>query len=511
MKVSMLPPLQTFVVWTVSLCAIIPPINAKALRDLRILPLGDSITKGSLSSDGNGYRNYLETKLLNYNPNSGTKVDMIGTLQDGSMADNNHEGHSGEFVENIITYWQKPFTAGPNVVLIHVGTNNMDLNQQVPEAPGRYANMLDEMHTSLPNALLIVCKVIHSKNPELNARAATFNAELAVMVQERREAGRPILLVDMGLVDSDISDSKHPTDTGYSKMADGWYRAIISAHESGLIKAHGKSSPAGVGIGRREVSNDYVGYAGCKGGNWKRVGRVFDEFRVWKDVGSIFGGAPDFARDKLILADLDSDGIDDYILADYDGRVRAWLNKGPTRGMTYLGYIHPDWTDLNVTRKMVRMADVNGDGKADMILLYADGAARVWENIGEGAAIKFKALDSNWATGLGPRDRVQFQDMDGDGYADYVVLYHGSAVKWCRNTHNNGKDSSKPNWSTLTEIAPGVSGIPAKSVHLIDLDGDKRAGELAPIYTPNLFFHGEECLFAIDVPRLCDRLRRRLS
>ncbi|OBT80134.1 hypothetical protein VF21_00667 [Pseudogymnoascus sp. 05NY08] len=472
--------LPNALVWTASLLAIVSQTIAAALPDLRILPLGDSITKGSLSSDGNGYLNYLETKLENYDPDSFTTVDMIGTIHtDGSMKDKDHEGHSGEYVENIVTYWQKPFGAGPNVVLLHVGTNNMDLNRNVAEAPGLYSTMLDEMYKKLPNAFIIVCKVIHSKNAELNARASDFNAKLEKMVKQRRAAGRPIAIIDMGLVDSDIKDEKHPTDLGYAKMANGWYKAIVDGNVAGLIKSHGTSDIGGVGVGVGSGGDNgaSTGSAGCEGGNWKRIGKIFDDFKVWEDKGSIKGGADDFAYDKLILADLDGDGFDDYILADNDGKVRAWKNNGG--GMTSLGYIQPDWADLDITGDMVRMADVTGDGKADMIVLYKDGASKVWKNTGDGK--KFESLDSKWATGLASREKVHILDMDGDGYADYVVLYDGGAVSWARNTHNNGADSNKKNWESLVEIAPGVGGAPPKSVHLVDLDGDKRAGKL-PLY-----------------------------
>ncbi|OBT85742.1 hypothetical protein VE02_05238 [Pseudogymnoascus sp. 03VT05] len=331
--------------WTASLLAIVSQTVAAALPDLRILPLGDSITKGSLSSDGNGYRNYLETKLQNYEPDSFTTVDMIGTIHtDGSMKDKDHEGHSGEYVKNIVTYWQKPFGAGPNVVLLHVGTNNMDLNRNVAEAPGLYSTMLDEMYKKLPNAFIIVCKVIHSKNAELNARASDFNAKLEEMVKQRRAAGRPIAIIDMGLVDSDIKDEKHPTDLGYAKMANGWYKAIVDGNMAGLIKSHGTSDPGGVGVG--------VGSGGDNGASTGSAGYK----------GSIKGGADDFAYDKLILADLDGDGFDDYILADNDGKVRAWkINNG---GMTSLGYIQPDWADLDITR----------DSMTNLVGLIANGA-----------------------------------------------------------------------------------------------------------------------------------------
>ena len=75
-----------------------PPENPSKpnMPNLRIQPLGDSITKGSLSSDENGYRSGLRQKLELV-----TKVDMIGSLADGSMTDNSHEGHSGEFLAGI--------------------------------------------------------------------------------------------------------------------------------------------------------------------------------------------------------------------------------------------------------------------------------------------------------------------------------------------------------------------------------------------------------------------------
>lgn len=61
--------------------------------ELRILPLGSSITYGTMSADGNGYRMKL-LKLL-----SGTKVEYIGSVRNGEMADNYNEGHPGYPIE----------------------------------------------------------------------------------------------------------------------------------------------------------------------------------------------------------------------------------------------------------------------------------------------------------------------------------------------------------------------------------------------------------------------------
>ncbi len=54
--------------------------------ELRIQPLGDSITYGIKSSDNNGYRLQLLNDL------SGSKVVYVGSVRNGDMADNFNEG-----------------------------------------------------------------------------------------------------------------------------------------------------------------------------------------------------------------------------------------------------------------------------------------------------------------------------------------------------------------------------------------------------------------------------------
>jgi hypothetical protein len=51
---------------------------------LRVMPLGASITYGYQSPTGNGYRKYLRDTLRSY----GWPVNMVGTLQYGTMNDN---------------------------------------------------------------------------------------------------------------------------------------------------------------------------------------------------------------------------------------------------------------------------------------------------------------------------------------------------------------------------------------------------------------------------------------
>jgi len=66
-----------------------PPVNETFY--LRICPLGASITNGYESSDGNGYRKHLRDQLRW----SGWAVNMVGSLDSGTMNNNQNEGHIG--------------------------------------------------------------------------------------------------------------------------------------------------------------------------------------------------------------------------------------------------------------------------------------------------------------------------------------------------------------------------------------------------------------------------------
>ena len=66
--------------------------------ELRILPLGASITLGYGSSDANGYRLYLQEDLAS------TTLQYVGSMRNGSMSDNYHEGHSGFTIRSVVSF-----------------------------------------------------------------------------------------------------------------------------------------------------------------------------------------------------------------------------------------------------------------------------------------------------------------------------------------------------------------------------------------------------------------------
>ena len=227
---------------------------AESLPNLRILPLGDSITKGSRSSHGNGCRGTLRQHLIA----RGIKVDMVGSLRTGgSIRDNDHEGHSGGYLAEMQSYLALSVRTRPNLVLIHAGTNNMDKNVDVDVADALMDSIIDDALAASPSALVLVAPVIWANDPDMQARTDAFNLKLADVVERRQGEGQHVLLApkaDIG--PDDLADKKHPNDAGYKKMASAWFDAISEGDGRGWLappdKIDREELPC-MGLGYREA------------------------------------------------------------------------------------------------------------------------------------------------------------------------------------------------------------------------------------------------------------------
>uniref|UniRef100_A0A8H7K2I0 SGNH hydrolase-type esterase domain-containing protein n=1 Tax=Bionectria ochroleuca TaxID=29856 RepID=A0A8H7K2I0_BIOOC len=91
------------------------------------------------------------------------------------MKDNNHEGHSGEYLGDIKNYWQKPMQARPNVVLIHAGTNNMDKEVDLDTAPQLITGIIDGIFDAASDVTILVAPVIWANDARMqrNTDAST--------------------------------------------------------------------------------------------------------------------------------------------------------------------------------------------------------------------------------------------------------------------------------------------------------------------------------------------------
>ncbi|WP_050502839.1 FG-GAP repeat domain-containing protein [Streptomyces monomycini] len=151
--------------------------------------------------------------------------------------------------------------------------------------------------------------------------------------------------------------------------------------------------------------------------------------------------------------DVNGDGKADFLSVDTKGAVHAWLNNG--------GAGHGGWAnrgritiDAKAPASRVRFADINGDGKANYLVVDDYGAVRAWLNKG-GDGHGGWSDRGQMATGSGaPGSCVRFADIDGDGKADYLVVEdNGPIYAWV----NNGGDGHG-GWANRGQIAAGLAG-----------------------------------------------------
>ncbi len=407
--------------------------------DVRLMPLGDSITSGFRSSNGSGYRGPLFADL---EPRPGN-LDLVGDLSDGSVADPQHEGHSGWTIDQIAGVTASSLQRSrPNVVALLAGTNDLGSQIDVPNAPRRLLALVDRILATDPEIQVLVGIIPVSSNGGLQARITAFN-DAVIDGLATRSRVEP---VDTSLLTlSDMADPLHPNDSGYRKLSDAFSSSLYGLLYAGSVKA---PRPAGTGS-----------LANC-----------IDQ-RFLQPQGEIAGGVGASGRD-IRLADLNGDGRDDYLAVKSNGAVDAWVNNGGSPGnWNWDGYGRVA-NGVGTPGREIEFADINGDGRDDYLSVSDEGRVFAWIN-GSGQKNNWTWLpQGEIAAGVGrvtrddpltPNDGVldriadyslDFGDLNGDGKDDYLVSARdsGATEAWI----NSGANAFKPNWNPIGTIATGT-------------------------------------------------------
>ncbi|GGP87509.1 ricin-type beta-trefoil lectin domain protein [Saccharothrix coeruleofusca] len=200
------------------------PSTPAPTGEVRVMPLGDSITDGY--NVPGGYRIGLWQRLVA----DGRDVDFVGSGSNGppSLGDHDHEGHSGWRVDQLdaaVAGWLRE--ANPRTVLLHIGTNDVNQDHDLANAPARLSALIDRIRTLAPVAELFVAQITPLSDPARDARVRAYNAAIPGIVAQK---GPRTHVVDMhtGFTDADIADGTHPSAAGYDKMAERWFAALRS-------------------------------------------------------------------------------------------------------------------------------------------------------------------------------------------------------------------------------------------------------------------------------------------
>lgn len=168
-----------------------------------------------------------------------------------NRADNDFEAWGGFVISEVAAKAENSIKFQPNLVLLHVGTNDMIHNIDVVNAHNRLAILIDRLFATIPGVTILASTLLPTSVEP--ARGKIFNANLPAMIKSRQAAGKKILLVDMSssfFSMADITaDGIHPTDAGYEKMAAVWYQGISAASARKWLIAPTRTSFSDVVVG----------------------------------------------------------------------------------------------------------------------------------------------------------------------------------------------------------------------------------------------------------------------
>ncbi|RKN46788.1 GDSL-type esterase/lipase family protein [Streptomyces hoynatensis] len=203
---------------------------AAAADPVRIMPLGDSIT---------GSPGCWRALLWNQLQDTGyADIDFVGTLPAqgcGVDYDGDNEGHGGYLATNIANQNLLPgwlSATSPDVVLMHLGTNDVWSNIAPDTILAAFTTLVNQMRANNPDMTVLVAQII-PMNPstcaECAQRAVNFNARIPAWADALSTAASPVRVVDQWTgfdTATDTYDGVHPNDAGNVKMAARWYDAL---------------------------------------------------------------------------------------------------------------------------------------------------------------------------------------------------------------------------------------------------------------------------------------------
>lgn len=192
---------------------------------------------------------------------------------------------------------------------------------------------------------------------------------------------------------------------------------------------------------------------------------------------------------RVALGDVNADGVADVVTAPAAGTGQRVQVFDGVSGLESWGF-YP-FTIFHTTGIFVAAGDVNGDGRADVVVgADAGGASQVKVYDGETrtAIADFVAFDPSFTGGV----RVAAGDVDGDGHAD-LVLGSGAGAGQVRILDANGL-------AVLADFQPFGAGFGhGVFVAAGDVDGDGRA---EPVVAPDENPNGEWRIFVYDTEDL---------
>ncbi|MCX5407731.1 VCBS repeat-containing protein [Streptomyces sp. NBC_00335] len=141
---------------------------------------------------------------------------------------------------------------------------------------------------------------------------------------------------------------------------------------------------------------------------------------------------------RLKAADITGDGKADLLAVESDGSLTLAVGTG--NGFTNFHKVASGFGEY-VTGSRLKLADITGDGKADLIALENNGSLTLAVSNGDGFS-NYHTISSGYGDYV-TMDRLRFGDITGDGKADVLAVEMDGSLTLGVGTGNGFKDFHK--------------------------------------------------------------------
>lgn len=212
---------------------------------LRVMPIGDSITQGLVGHATWRYPLYKDLVALGMQP------DFVGSQSTAFLGptlyldfDPDHEGHWGArayLVLPLLPGWLAQ--AQPDVVLLHLGHNDLYNGQTIDDTIGSMVNIISTCRIYNPQVTVLVALVTPLQVAWFTALLNSYNGELARVMPLMDTPQSRVVVVDQFTGFDPVLhtyDGIHANTIGERMIADRWVNGLLSAqgrYEYGLREA----------------------------------------------------------------------------------------------------------------------------------------------------------------------------------------------------------------------------------------------------------------------------------
>jgi|GEM_PF-4773929 len=350
---------------------------APAQADVRILPLGDSITEGTTNFPFDGsalpesayrnasggppnnlrsYREHLHDLLNDSSCNA--DVTWVGSRSENGRTPAIHGGQSGERIDNLLNKTWSDQTGlygggrrsldqwfpllDPDVFLVHLGTNDIGQGQSVNNADNDLSTLLDRIYAYDSNAKVLLANLIpitgwygdhrygspYSAQP-IFERASQLTGRIGNLVAQSQTNGRDVTLVDVnsGFYANENRPVSCPAGTGGDSNNMSLGVCVAQPGNSNASIADGIHPTL---KGDRHIAEQFFAALQnelniCGGGGGPDTQAPIAEIDTPSGDGQTFGANPTFDGDATDAGGLGFDRVR-IVVRDNDASPARWLN-----------------------------------------------------------------------------------------------------------------------------------------------------------------------------------------